>query len=114
MKFKIFHAIAQKDVRETRAKGFAAVPVSLIVNGQLNKEGYEAQRFHSINCAANKHAIGSHLYPDMSKPATPVEYGNFPEELKRFIHKHKGKPSAPKRPGKSGQLEDQSGEINHL
>jgi len=97
---KIFHAKAQPDLGKTRP-AFAFVPDSLISEGNLDARAYSAQRWDSINCAANAYAVGSHIFPDLTRPADPSECPEFLASLARYLHKHKGKPSPPKLPGKA-------------
>jgi len=99
MKGNIYHANSEKNIRKLRPI-FAFVPDALIIDGVLNEKKYTDGRWASINCGANKFAIGSQVFPDINSPASKEETKEFERELKKLIQKHKGKPSPVKIPGK--------------
>lgn len=101
-KGKIFHASAQEDLQQTRPL-FAYVPDKLITaTGKLDSTNYRTQRWASINAGANKDAVGSHIFPDMNRPATDEETKEFKKQLQRYLQKALGAPSLDKKPGNSG------------
>jgi hypothetical protein len=105
IKGQIFQAKAEKNISATRPM-FAFVPEYLIENGKLNSKEYSLRGWDSINCGANKHAIGSHVFPDLTKPITEVpelkkpDFNDFLNSLKRLIQKQKSRLEDFKRPGK--------------
>lgn len=103
-KGRIYHAYAQKDIQEVRPL-YAFVPNNLIKNGKLDIDEYSSKRWDSINCGANQEAIGSHLFPDISKPVNQIELQKdeniiaFFSRLKTLSQKNYGKPNAFRKPG---------------
>jgi hypothetical protein len=111
---KVFHALSQKDLRETRPI-FAFVPESLLTKTtgpegtvwHLNQEDYSLLGWDSINCGANDQAVGSHVFPDLNHPATADELAKpavraFLENVKNLRHKAEGKKRTHRAPGIAG------------
>lgn len=101
-KGRIFHAMAQPDLQRTRPL-YAFVPEELLTPGSFDEEAYRAKRWATINAGANKDAVGSHVYPDLSRPAPPGQTTEFRSELARHIHKSLGAPNPDRKPGRGGQ-----------
>lgn len=104
IKGKIYMAYAQKDVQQTRPL-YAFVPNDVIKEGKLDIVSYSSKRWDSINCGANQEAVGSHVFPDISKPIKQSEVitnpniANFLKRLKKLTQKSFGKPSGFRKPG---------------
>jgi hypothetical protein len=108
VKGKIYLAQAEDNLSQSKPM-FAFVPTYLFKNQEFQAKEYSLRGWDSINCGANKHAIGSHLFPDLSKPIaksfshkTP-EVQEFVSNLQKLMHKHISKLKEFKKPGK--QLE---------
>lgn len=97
-------AYAQKDVQQTRPL-YAFVPNDIIKEGKLDIVAYSSKRWDSINCGANQEAIGSHLFPNLSKPIKQSEVisnpdiNSFLKRLKKLTQKSFGQPSGFRKPG---------------
>lgn len=108
IKGKIYKAYAQKDLQQTRPL-YAFVPNDLIKGGKLDVIGYSSKRWDSINCGANKEAIGSHVFPDISQPVNQNDIASnnklkgFFELLKRLAQKNYGKATTFRKPGLTTQ-----------
>lgn len=101
-KGKIYHAHAHGDLQKTRPL-FAFVPDSLIKgDGALDKAQYVTKRWATINAGANIDAVGSHVFPDLKRPATETESKDFLAALARLIHKSIGAPTPIRKPGRGG------------
>jgi hypothetical protein len=104
IKGRIYRAYAQKDIQHTRPL-YAFVPNDLIKNGKLDIPQYSSKRWDSINCGANKEAIGSHVFPDLAHPISQEELSKnqeiskFLERLKGLTQKSYGKPTSFRKPG---------------
>lgn len=118
IKGQLFHALAEKNISATRPM-FAFVPNYLFKNNKFLAREYSLRGWDSINCGANKHAIGSHVFPDLSKPILSLntnptnptfhsELKEFITNLKKFIQKNKSRLDDFKKPGKqkTGELKD--------
>lgn len=104
IKGKIYKAYAQKDIQQTRPL-YAFVPNEMVKDGKLDLHAYSSKRWDSINCGANKEAIGSHIFPDLSSPITQSELktnpliSQFLYRIKKLTQKSYGKPTSFRKPG---------------
>jgi hypothetical protein len=98
---KIFHAQALNDAQNQRPL-FVFVPKTLLPSAgkPFSRETFRATRWAAINAGANKEALGSHLFPDLTKPAAPSQYGDFPKKVETLAHKVLGKPDPARPPGR--------------
>jgi hypothetical protein len=96
---KFYLGAGEPNLQQTRPLT-VFVPNDLVINGKLDMPKFQAQRWHSINAGANKNAVGSHVFPDLTKEVEPT--ADFLLALNQFLQKRIGKPSAPRKPGKQG------------
>jgi hypothetical protein len=109
MKGKVFYSISNRDISQIKPT-FAFVPLELLDGDKLDREKYTAQRWDSINCGANTNSVGSHVFPDLNRPAKKEEYGKFLTEVKRLVGKSKGVATTHNPPGKGGFRKVNEGE----
>lgn len=86
---KVFHAAAESSLQILRPV-YAYVPNSLIQPDKtIDLATYQNQRWDTINAGANSRTVGSHVFPDLTKPAdvTSLEVEQFLNELNRLRHK---------------------------
>jgi len=105
IKGKIFQAESEENLSQSRPM-FAFVPSYLFKNNEFQAKEYSLRGWDSINCGANKNAVGSHIFPDLSKPISKHLYQNN-EEVKEFLgnlqklmHKHISRIKDFKKPGR--------------
>ena len=95
-----FQGSAHPDLQEVHPL-YTFIPKTLLTNGHLDEKKYVQSHWAAINCAANSQkAIGSHLFPDLSKP---IEEKNIPKEflekLKTYLPKSLGPETHLRKPG---------------
>jgi hypothetical protein len=111
IKGKIYKAYSQRDLQQTKPL-YAFVPNDLVIGGKLDLGQYSGKRWDSINCGANKRAVGSHVFPDLSQPITQSELeGNdsiqeFLTRVKQLTQKSYGAPNPFRKPGKQREQLD--------
>ena len=105
-KGKFFHSLAQNDLQVTRPL-YAFVPEDLLKEGGIDRTEYVRKRWAAINAGANENAIGSHVFPDLARPASEEETRGFRKALAKHIHKSAGAASAIRKPGAAGRDEMQ-------
>ncbi len=66
---RIFQAAGQPDLQQTRLI-YAFVPFDFFDEAGFKRQRYLASRWPSCNCAANPHAVGSHVIPDLARPVS--------------------------------------------
>jgi len=62
---RIFHGLGKEP------EVFAFVPESLLIDEKLDENLYRVQGWTYLNNTAQKTPRGSHVWPDMSRPADP-------------------------------------------
>jgi hypothetical protein len=110
IKGRIFQAQSEPNLARTKPM-FVFVPSYLFKDNQFQIKEYSLRGWDSINCGANKNAVGSHLFPDLSKPITKKfamenkslehELNDFTSNLSKLMHKHISRIKEFKRPGKT-------------
>jgi hypothetical protein len=111
IKGRIFKAQSEGNLSQTKPM-FAFVPSYLFKNQQFQEREYSLRGWDSINCGANKNAVGSHVFPDLSKPLNKTMFKEnkdvleFVQSLKRLMHRHTSRITEPKKPGRNQEFDE--------
>ncbi len=102
-----FEGAAHPDLQEVHPL-YTFIPKTLLRNGQLDEKKYVQSHWAAINCAANSQkAIGSHLFPDLSKPLDKKNIDkDFLEKLKTYLPKSLGPETPLRKPGLSPKTQE--------